>query len=289
MLTHAHAALSVLARKKLSSLQRELLIVGSLLPDVAELHIVSEEKTHTQGIQFLNYLGKKYYYLGLGVLLHGSKPHGLDHYTHDGFYSVDGSYTVPRGKSEGYIAQSYQELMPLVVEYKKSLGRLSVDEAVHFVAEFCFDHLTAQRDGKLASVVYKSLRRSLDTHAVTNFANFFNVNKKQMKRLKHIVRSRQNQRILANFATIHGTAHNLQYFIFLKSLREEQNHVRYRFLGKLALVTRSSLTFLQAKVYDKALVQMFERAVEIVRRDYDDFMDETIEKMKVMVKKERLV
>ena len=289
MLTHAHAALSVLARKKLTPLQRELLIVGSLLPDVAELHIVSEEMTHTRGVEFMKYLTKEYRYLGLGVVLHGTEPHGLDYYTHDGFYSVDGSYIVPRGKSEGYIAQCYREIMPLVIEYKKSLGRLSVDEAVHFVVEFCFDHLTAQRDKKLASVVYCALRKSLDTHAVTHFANFFDVSRKQMKRLKHIVRSRQNKKILTDFATIHGTAHNLQYFIFLKSLREEQKHVRYRFLGKLATVTRSSLVFLQAKVHDKSLVQMFERAIEIIRRDYDEFMNETIQKMKVMVKKERLV
>ena len=60
-------------------------------------------------------------------------------------------------------------------------------------------------------------------------------------------------------------------------------------LGKLTTVTRSSLRFLQIKVHDKALVQMFEQAVEIVRRDYDDFMDNTIEKMKVMVKKEKLL
>ena len=289
MLTHAHSALSVLAGKRMTSLQRDLLIVGSMLPDVAELHIVPEEKTHTQGIQFMKHLGKEYHYLGLGVVLHGSEPHGLDYYTHDGFYSVDGSYTAPRRKSDGYIARCYRDILPLVVEYKKSLGRLSIDEAVHFVVEFCFDHLTAQRNKTLALVVYKALRKSLDTHAVANFAHFFDVNRKQMKRLKHIVRSRQNKKILANFSTIHGTAHNLQYFIFLKSLREEQKHVRYRFLGKLATVTRSSLVFLQVKVHDKALVQMFERAVEIVRRDYDAFMADTIEKMKAMVKKERLV
>ncbi|MBI4152900.1 hypothetical protein HY497_00110 [Candidatus Woesearchaeota archaeon] len=289
MLTHAHAALSVLAGKKITPIEKQLLIVGSLLPDVAELHVVPEEKTHTKGIQFMSYLGKAYRYLGLGVVLHGTEPHGLDYYTHDGFYSVDGSYTAPHGKSSGYIARCHREIMPLVVRYKKSLGRLSVDEAVHFVVEFCFDHLTAQKDRTLAPVVYEALRKSLDTNAVSNFAHFFDVNKKQMKRLKHIVRSRQNKKILMNFATIHGTAHNLQYFIFLKSLREEQKHVRYRFLGKLATVTRSSLGFFQVKVHDKALVQMFERAIEIIRRDYDEFMDETIEKMKRMVKKEKWI
>jgi hypothetical protein len=287
LLTHAYAALAVVG-KKLNSHNRDYLIVGSVLPDVAELHIAPEAQTHTRGVEFMRYLGKEYRYLGLGVVLHGDSPRGLDYYTHRGFYSNDGSYSKPR-PGGGYIARSYRDIAPLVVKYKKSLGRLSVDEAVHFVVEFCFDHLTAQRDKKLAPALYKALRRSLDTHAVVNFANFFDVDQKQMRRLKHIIRSRQHKKILTNFATVHGTAHNLQHFIFLKSLREEQKHVRYKFLGKLGNLARSSLGFLQAKVYDRALVQMFERAVEIVRRDYDDFMDDTIEKMKVMVKKERLV
>ena len=286
LLTHAYAALAVVG-KKLSSRDREHLIVGSVLPDAAELHIAPEVKTHTQGIQFMRYLGKEYRYLGLGVVLHGDSPRGLDYYTHHGFYSADGKYRSPR-KNGGYIARCYHEIAPLVMKYKKSIGKMPVPEAVHFVVEFCFDHLTAQRDKKLASAVYKALRQSLDTHAVTHFANFFDVDRKQMRRLRHVVRSRQNRKILTNFATVHGTAHNLQHFIFLTSLREER-YVRYRFLGKMATIARSSLGFLQAKVHDKALVQMFERAVEIVRRDYDEFMDDTIEKMKVMVKKEKLV
>ncbi len=290
MLTHAHAALAVLSGHKMTLEQRNHLIAGSVLPDVSELHIVPEIQTHTRGVDFTRYLGKEYRYLGLGVVLHGDEPRGLDYYTHHGFYS-GGSYRLPPRitRDSGYIARSYRDIAPLVVKYKKSFGKMSVPDAVHFAVEFSFDHLTAQRDRKLADAVYRALRRSLDTRAVINFANYFDVDRKQMRRLKHILRSRLNKKILTNFATIHGTAHNLQHFIFLKSLREGQKHVRYKFLGKMATVARSSLGFLQAKVHDKALVQMFERCVEIVRRDYDDFMDDAIEKMKVMVKKEKLL
>ncbi len=286
LLTHAYTALAVVG--KLDARDRDYLIVGSVLPDVAELRIAPEPLTHMQGIRFMKSVGKEYKYLGLGVVLHGTSPHGLDYYTHNRFYSVDGSYKLEKiTRESGCIARMYDEIAPLVMRYRKSL-KMPQDDAVHFVVEFCFDHLTAQRDRKLAALVYKALRNSLDTRAVDRFAQFFDVDKKQMKRLKHVVKSRQTKKILTNFSSVHGTAHNLQHFSFLKSLREE-HRARYKFLGRLNTIARSSLGFLQAKVHDKALVEMFEECVEIVRRDYDDFMSETISEMKRMVKKEKLV
>lgn len=292
LLTHAKVALDVVDDHKLHSDERDLLVVGSILPDVAEFGIANEPRTHKEGLQFLRYLGKQYRMLGVGALLHGEQPHGLDYYAHHGFYEVGNRYAPlpPRiTRDSGYIARKYPEIASIARDHQRSIGPIRPEVAVHFVTEFCFDHIVAEREAEIPRLVFRALKNNMVMPGVLNFANYFQIDRKHLRRLKSIMRSRHVKTYLSNFSTVEGTAHNFQNFVFLKSLRDKNNGHRHGFLRHLGHVARSSLGFLQTKLRDRSLVQMFERCTEVVRKDSQQFLDSTEKKLKKMVAAERLM
>ncbi len=284
LLTHAHVALSLFSHRKLQPRERDLLIVGSLLPDVSDLGIASERRTHTEGREFLRYAGKQHRYLGMGVLLHGERPHGLDYYTHRGFYDARTKRHQLTGKA-GYLAQNHAAILPLIKAYRRSIGPLQQEEAAHLVMEFCVDHLIAAEHPQLITSVGSALSNGEVMPAVILFANYFNVSQKHLRRMQRIVRSRQLRAFLARFTTIEGTAHNFQGFLFLRKLRESNDS--HHFLRQLSRVTRSSLGFLTTKLRDRSLVQLFERCTEVMRTDYRRFLAASAQKMRRMLAEER--
>ena len=285
LLTHAQVALDVAAKK---SRDNELLILGSILPDISELGIGNEVRTHTQGLYFLQSLSSAYRSLGIGFILHGEKPRGLDYYTHHGYYAAGKGHSVPLKRADGYIAQVYPQIAPIVRQYTKSFGRLSLDHAIHLVVEFCFDHITAKRHPPLLSLVHKSLRANISRTALITFSTFFAINRKELHRLLRITRARYTGRFLSHFLTLEGTAHNFRNYIFFTSTRESSLPRRALFL-QMAKVARSSLDFIQTRIYERSLIEMFERCLPIVERDYDNFMRKTHKELKKMLTNENVL
>jgi hypothetical protein len=292
MLTHAYCAQAVVIRK-LTQRQRDLLIVGSILPDVSELKIADETRTHTEGKKFFHFVSNEYKFLALGVMLHGHAPKGVDYYTHNGFYGLGDHYTKlpPRlGKTAGYIAHKYKELEPILKHYKKSLGKTSFHDAAHFVVEFCSDHLVARKNPELGERVRTALKNSISNHALLNFANYYSINRKKLKKMQNITQFYFWKKVFKRFQTVEGTAHNMQQFLFIKSVREKHTATkRPKFFSFIQQFGRSSLGLLQTKIFDKRLVEMVERCMEIIRKDHDQFLNGIIKEMKVMVRKEKLV
>ena len=291
LLTHAAAAEAVLSTK-LSPTQKDQLLLGSILPDVAELKWADEKRTHTEGLQFLRSIGKDHHYLSVGVILHGSSPKGLDYYTHNGFYNIGNRYASlpPQLHADsGIIAKKYAEIAPLLRQYRKSLGNLHHHDAAHFIVEFCFDHLTAQKDAGLSERLRKAMSNSVSNHSLPLFAQYFKVNEKHYKRLKKILLSNQWNKIFNRFQTSEGTAHNLQHFLFVKSLREQQHKEhKLHFLHVLRQFGRSSLGLLQTKLRDKSLIRLIEQCTVIIQKDYASFMDHAVKNIKVVARKEKL-
>jgi hypothetical protein len=79
-----------------------LAIVGSTLPDIADISGTLDEKdTHGRGMDFLKYLDRnapEYRQLGIGFLLHGQTPAGLDYYSHLEYGGKKPGYTEVRCK-----------------------------------------------------------------------------------------------------------------------------------------------------------------------------------------------
>lgn len=281
-LTHAKVALDVIHPRQLTPFERNLLIVGSALPDISDFGISNEPQTHTKNEQFWRFLPKEYKYLGIGAILHGENPKGLDYYTHDGIYKPGGIYKKTAG-NEGYLAGKWDIISNILNEYKKKIKVSNENNTIHLMIEFCFDHLVAQAQPELPGAVAYALKSIARNAAVVEFGKYFGIDKKNVRKVKRILRSGHVRKFFTNCSTIEGTAHNFQNFLFFQSIREKDEHARHHFIHKLARVAQSSLGFLQTKLHDRALVHMFEECITVIRPDYQEFLATTTEKLKVMV------
>jgi len=286
LLTHAAAAEAVITRT-LTPFQKDQLLVGSILPDVSELKMADERQTHTQGVHFLKSIDKRYHYLGVGVVLHGSSPKGLDYYTHNGFYNIGYHYTAPTKitGSSGIIARMYGRLKPFI---RRSKLNLSDGDAAHFLVEFCFDHLTAKAYPHVGNRLTRALYNSVSNQSLALFANHFQMSEKRFHRLTKVIQSRHWKKIFERFQTVEGTAHNLQHFLFIKALREREEEKK-TFIQTIRSFGRSSLDLLHTKLWDRSLVRLVDECVCVLEPEYWQFMDNAVKNMKVMVEREKLV
>ncbi len=287
-LAHTKVALDLFKGHNLKQSERDMLILGSILPDVAEIGIGDEIRTHTEGMQFLKYLGEENRWLGVGVVLHGEKPRGLDYYTHKGFYKLGDRYLNVRSDG-GFIARRYSEMLPIIRQYRKSLGRMREDVALHTVTEFCFDYIVAEDDPGVNNEIYRAVKGSSFRPALINFANYFDIDRKHLRMLKRVVHSKHVPRFLDNMHSVEGIAHNFQNFIFLKIVRDKKYQKQHGFLQHLGHIARGSLGFLRRKMRDKSMVQMFEQCVEVVKKDHKKFLSSTEGEMRKMMAANRLL
>src|SRR3989344_5171798 len=287
LLTHAATAEAVMAHSKLTPFQKDQLLIGSVLPDASELNIADERETHTGGLNFLNSLNKKYKYLGMGVILHGSSPKGLDYYTHNHFYDIGYKYVIPKTLTyhSGIIARTYERIKPYIRE--SSLRQLSDGDAAHFIVEFCFDHLTAKYNKHIGKRMTRALYNSVPNKSLELFADYFKITDKRFRRLSRVIQSNHWNKIFERFQTVEGTAHNLQHFMFIKSLRE---HAEKRsFIQTIRNFGRSSLDLLHTKLKDRSLVRLVDRCGTVLEPEYQPFLDQAVKNMKIMVKKNNIV
>ena len=119
--------------------------------------------------------------------------------------------------------------------------------------------------------------------AIYNFANFFNIKRKYIKTILRNSKTDRIEKIIFNFRTLKGTAHNFQNFIFLKGIRDKSKELSW-----LDRLTKSSYGYLKSRIQEKQFEQMFARCIELVRGDYDSFMNKAIGNMKKTVKEHKL-
>lgn len=270
VLTHCLVNSEVLKTRKLNPEQEALLLLGGIMPDISTFDIVSTKRTHVEdGLKFLKSLNKKYKYLGVGFILHGEKPRGVDYYIHN-----------PRG----YINQKNKQILGVIKHYKKVFPKkTNFNDIAHLIIEFCFEHLTTQKNPWIIKKVEKAIKNKIAPKAVYNVANFFNINNKNTKGILKIRKMRIIERLINNFETIKGTAHNFQHFLFWKNIHDKSKQPSF-----LERLTQSSYGFLKTRFKEKQFEQMFARCVEIVRKDYDPFLDKVIKNIKKMTQEHRL-
>lgn len=264
ILAHYHASLEALDNRKLTPKEELYLLIGSFIPDVSEFKLVPEIDTHKKNLEFHRSLAKKYHYLGAGAILHGENPRGLDYYAHY-------QYIPKRTKDIKKIIKLYRKVFP-----KKT----DLDMIAHIIIEFCFDYLTAEKRPELIKRIEKIKKIRPMKKAIYNFANFFNINKRYTRVLIAIAKSDQIDKFIENFQTVKGTALNFQKFIFLKQYRDKSKRPDW-----LKRVTKSSYGFLKSKFRAKQYEQLFARCIELVRKDYDPFMNRAVKNMKKLVKR----
>lgn len=266
VLTHCYVSHEVIKGRKLTADEEALLFVGSFISDVSEFRLVPTEETHRRSLAFLKSLDKKFYYFGLGVVLHGEEPEGLDFYAH-----------------RHYIPVKEKEILKIIDFYKKVFSHeTDMNKMAHIIIEFCFEHLTAEKNTFIVDKVGRAVGNPVLIKAIYNLANFFDINKRYTKKILKL--PDHLEKFVYNFKTLKGTAHNFQKFIFLKQFRDAAGQKK----GFWNRLTASSLIFLKSRFKQKQVEQMFARCIEFLRKDYEPFTRQSIEKIKKMVKEKDL-
>ena len=83
LLTHAYFALKLMENHELTIDEEDHLILGCILPDISLTGWIHYRNTHIKGQEFFEYVQNRLNkFTALGIILHGERPLGLDHYFH---------------------------------------------------------------------------------------------------------------------------------------------------------------------------------------------------------------
>lgn len=271
-LTHVKINHEVFKDQNLTQSEKEMLYLGSIIPDVSELNISTDQQTHHQGLQFLKTIDQKYFYFAAGIILHGESPQALDYLAHH---------------DKGYINSKKKEVIKIIKQYKKPFGRKpDYDQMAHYLIEFAFDYLIIQKDPLVPHLLDRAVTNGMSRKAILNFANFYNVKQKELKTLIKGIRSKTIRKYIHDFKTLKGSAHNFQKFLFLVNLKSSKSG---NFIGKFGKMATSSYGIFKKKLIDRQFVQMFERTVELLRKDHEEFTQKSIKHLKKLAKQHQLL
>jgi len=141
-----------------------LLIVGSVLPDVAITRIVNWNETHTKGVEFRDYVlgvNPSYRRLADGVIMHGRIPRGVDHFS-------DVEY-------DGGLGYAFQKSRTLVNKVAISCG-LSTENtiaAAHTFVEMALDYWLTRSHPEISDLLKDSLTVVDRDQISKHFAGFY--------------------------------------------------------------------------------------------------------------------
>lgn len=244
-LTHAQFSLDWIKRNNYRG-DTNLVLLGSVLPDLAYMGFISEHEAHKNSAEFLNYLKRAdpaHVALAVGFMLHGENPHCLDYYTH---------------KKNGYIAQKATIITDLMRNAQLKLGKWyprNEDDFTHSVIEFSGDTLihpeTTQR-----------LRHAFNTanlpKIALHLATFFKSDSKKILRALQYFKT-------FDFSKLQhpkGVARTFQDFSILQAFSHQNNTMeRYS-----AILNR--MNFWRTH----KLVQLLHKVRETVNDDYHEFL-----------------
>lgn len=281
---HSKIALDLLKDQNLNQKEKNLLIAGSSIPDISEFNLASGKQTHTKGLELLKEFSKEYKYFSIGIILHGEKPKGLDHYAHKGFYNYKTNKHKINNQNLGYVGKKYKQIKPIAEEYKTSLGTKNVKHAIHHLIEISFDHLILKNNPSLTKEIITAFNDPISEKAAIAFANHFQIERKDLQKIREIIDSDETDKFINNLNTIEGLAENYQKYIFLSNVNKKNN-----FLKNVTNLIGSSYNMIKSKINTQDLEEFIERTTEIVREDYQEFTQKTKKELRELIKEHNLL
>lgn len=234
---------------RMTSNVRSLVLAGGVLPDITYFGVIPEKPSHEQGVQFLKHLQRhdpEMAGLGVGFVLHGEKPAGLDWFAHN---------------PKGYVNQKKEPIADVVRRHRASLGGLDLDHTTHCLTEFACDSLVDEEPARALNNAFKQVNTARIAH---HLGAFFKSDPKRIKRVLDFITRFDFRQLRTN----RGVAGIVQNFVMFNRLGKSYWTNKHK-----ALIERLNLrNYFRIK---KTLSQ----TKEIVKEDYKEFLDSSLEKM----------
>ncbi len=231
-----------LFRKLRLELDRDLFIVGSVLPDIYFGGSISENESHYQSKRFLSYLLKNdpnYASMGVGFMFHGEEPNGLDFYAH---------------KKNGFIEKKLQHVKPLVLAEHPKIREADLTKIGHSLIEFACDYLS---DEDAASALNFAFKRTDLKRIAFHLTAFFGAHQhKTYKMLKFF--SKFN---FQKLRTKKGVSSSVKRFLLWNDVGAVTMLQKYRHL-------KTQLYFMRKK----GVEMVFNEVKNAVQPDLDKFL-----------------
>ena len=230
-----------------------LVMLGSVLPDFSLVGVFPERAAHTNGVAFLKYLQDNepaLAPLGIGFMLHGEKPNCLDYFTHS---------------KKGYIASKSEAVAEIVQRAKLKLDswyHKTTDDFVHSIIEFSGDTLI---EPEFVDKLHNSFAGDLEKIS-WHVSNFFHSDQKNLLHALKYFKTFD----FGKLQTTKGIVSSIQDFAVIRAFSQKNN----TFERYSALVNK--LNFWRAH----KLVEVINKAREIVAEDYHEFLAKTQDRIK---------
>ena len=235
-------------------IDNDLVVLGSILPDLSYMGFIPELEAHTKSVEFLKYLQKNdpsYVALGIGFMLHGEKPYCLDYFTH---------------KSDGYIEKKSVIIAELLEHAKFNASKWYLknkDDFIHSLIEFSGDTLM---EPDVAKKIHRALS-SVNLFKVSfHLASFFKSDPNVILRSLQFFKTFNFQRLQST----KGVVHAIQDFFILRAFSHKNNTME-----KYGAIMNRLNPWRTHK-----LIKILNSTREIVGEDYKEFLAITQEKIK---------
>lgn len=239
LLTHAYFALRLMDNHELTVDEEDHLILGCILPDISLTGWIHYRNTHIKGHEFFEYVGTRLNkFTALGIILHGERPLGLDHYFHGW---------------QNFIDEHTPKVRKIAEKYKSSIGKID-KMTIHHLIEFSADNIIAKNNPWLVTRVTKALRNSRIHPSITAFSSFHSLEEKHNRKILSIVTSKHLNKFISNFDDIETVAHSWMHLRFFLQLSEGK---ALPISKKLKKLTQFSFYNLKRKINDKDLTSLF--------------------------------
>lgn len=160
---------------------RNLVLTGGILPDLAILQLIPWKPAHEDSLGFIAYLAEKdpeFLPFGFGWMLHGEAPCGLDSYSH--------------GKGN-FVDQLEMPVFNIVRKYKPKLYGEKLNLFIHSLIEFSCDTMVDKEN----AVILNNAFASLDTpRAAFHISNYFKGDGKKIHRILNFFQGFDFERLM---------------------------------------------------------------------------------------------
>ena len=243
-LTHTRMNLELLQEFDIS-VNKHLVVLGGVLPDLSELGIIPLKPAHEHSLAFIDYLRNKdpkMVGLGFGFMLHGESPCGLDFYTH---------------RDGGFIDQNEMEMYTIIHKHKPKLNPQKQKQFAHTLIEFAVD---SHADEKYALFFNEAVRTQDLDRIAFHIYNFFGGNPRKIRSVLHFLRRLDARRLLQ----VERVAKYWKNWMAFQNLSHGSYVKNYLFFTQAVTLTRK-----------KTLVNMLREARQVIYDPYESFFEST--------------
>lgn len=255
-----------------------LAIVGCTLPDIASLYgTLDERDTHNRGLEFLQYLraeAPEYEQLGIGVLLHGETPAGLDHYAHVEY----------GGKTPGYAEARCKLLVDDVKALHGAELPMPDNDIAHTLIELGMELYVAKRHPLAAELLDFTLRNltNADLYGIAGHASDFfggEITRKNIVDFYGMLNPR-------NFSNLDVAVRTYPRLISRAIAGLSDKALGGRVPDGVAGIAARDLTPIVEKMLPGAqLRNVVINAMHIVAPDYKEFLETSVKKMDAEIRR----